>query len=61
MQTGQATAKKRAAKEIQQDYLAAFFGRDAKKLEAVRAEALDAGMCINRDGDCSDERCYCRS
>lgn len=60
MHKGQATVEKRAAKEIQSDYLAAFFGRDTEKLEAIRAEALSAGMCINTDGLCDDERCYCR-
>lgn len=57
-QTRQAT--KVEIKQIQKRYLAAFFGRSTEKLEDIRAEALSLGMCVNTEGLCSSERCYCK-
>lgn len=52
---------KKKQKAIQRDYLSAFFGRDERKLEAIRSDALSLGMCINKDNLCGDDRCYCRN
>ena len=60
MHKEQATSSEKQ-QAIQRDYLAAFFGRDDQKLEAVREEALAAGMCIDRDGLCEEDHCRCRN
>lgn len=48
-------------KQIQKYYLAAFFSNDQEKVAQVRDEAISLGMCVNMDGNCDDERCYCKN
>lgn len=53
------TKKEILGKGMIADMVDAFLDGDREKMQEIREEALEKGMCVNKDGLCEPDYCKC--